>query len=88
MHGHIAVNGKRIDVPSYRVRPGDEISVVERARKNPHIKHNIEERRRGKTPPWLEFDPETLKGVFKAVPSREDIVVPVNELQVIEYYSR
>lgn len=88
VHGHIAVNGKRIDVPSYRVRPGDEISVVERARKNPHIKHNIEERRRGKTPPWLEFDPETLKGVFKAVPSREDIVVPVNELQVIEYYSR
>lgn len=88
VHGHIAVNGKRIDVPSYRVRPGDEVSVVERARKNPHIKHNIEERRRGKTPPWLEFDPETLKGVFKAVPSREDIVVPVNELQVIEYYSR
>lgn len=87
-HGHIAVNGRRIDSPSYRVEPGDVITVVERARKNPHIKQNVEERRRGKTPPWLEFDGETLKGVFKAVPSREDIVVPVNELQVIEYYSR
>ncbi|MDZ7707438.1 MAG: 30S ribosomal protein S4 [Trueperaceae bacterium] len=87
-HGHIAVNGRRIDSPSYRVQPGDAITVVERARKNPHIKQNVEERRRGKTPPWLEFDGETLKGVFKAVPSREDIVVPVNELQVIEYYSR
>ncbi len=88
VHGHIAVNGRRIDVPSYRVQPGDEISVVERSRKNPHIKENVEERKRGKTAPWLDFDPETLKGVFKHVPAREDIVVPVNELQVIEYYSR
>ena len=87
-HGHITVNGKRLTVPSYRVQPGDEIAVHERARKNPHIKENVEDRRRGKTPPWLDFDAETLKGVFKNVPSREDIVVPVNELQVIEYYSR
>ena len=87
-HGHVTVNGKRVDIPSYRVQPGDEVAVHERARKNPHIKENVEERRRGKTPPWLDFDGETLKGVFKSVPSREDIVVPVNELQVIEYYSR
>ena len=87
-HGHITVNGRRIDVPSYRVQPGDEVAVRERSRKNPHIKENVEDRRRGKTAPWLDFDPETLKGVFKSVPSREDIVVPVNELQVIEYYSR
>lgn len=88
VHRHIAVNGRRVDVPSYRVEPGDEIAVVQRAKKNPHIKVNVEERRRGKTPPWLEFDPETLTGTFKTVPSREDIVVPVDELQVIEYYSR
>lgn len=87
-HGHISVNGKRVTAPSYRVQPGDEVAVQERARKNAHIKVNVEERRRGKTPPWLDFDPENLKGVFKSVPSREDIVVPVNELQVIEYYSR
>lgn len=88
VHRHIAVNGRRVDVPSYEVQPGDEIAVVERAKKNPHIKHNLEARRRGKTPPWLEFDEEAMKGTFKSVPSREDIVVPVNELQVIEYYSR
>lgn len=87
-HGHIAVNGKKIDVPSYRVVPGDEISVTAAARKNPHIRDNVEERRRGKTPPWLDFDAEAMKGVFKSIPQREDIVVPVNELQVIEYYSR
>ena len=87
-HGLIQVNGRRIDVPSYRVQVGDQIAVVEKAKKNPHIRQNVEERRRGKTPPWLDFDAETLTGSFQSVPAREDIVVPVNELQVIEYYSR
>ena len=87
-HGHILVNGKRVDIPSYRVRPGDEISVAPRSRKNSHIQDNLEARKRGKTLPWLEFDAEGLKGVFKHLPNREDIVVPVNELQVIEFYSR
>lgn len=88
VHGFIQVNGKRVDRPSYRVKPGDEISVAPRARKNPHIQENLEARKRGKTLPWLEFDAENMKGVFKHLPNREDIVVPVNELQVIEYYSR
>ena len=87
-HGHILVNGKRIDVPSYRVDPGDEIEVHANARKMQFIRDNVDARRRGKQHPWLEFDPETLKGRFLHRPSREDIVVPVNELQVIEYYSR
>ncbi|HLR45933.1 MAG TPA: 30S ribosomal protein S4 [Deinococcales bacterium] len=87
-HGHIMVNGARVDVPSYHVEPGDEISVAPRSRKNGHIQENIESRRRGKMLPWLDFDAENMKGVFKHLPNREDIVVPVNELQVIEYYSR
>jgi small subunit ribosomal protein S4 len=87
-HGHISVNGKRIDVPSYRVNPGDEISVHATARKMQFIKDNLDARKRGKPFPWLEFDAETMKGRFLHRPSREDIVVPVNELQVIEYYSR
>jgi small subunit ribosomal protein S4 len=87
-HGHILVNGKRVDVPSYRVDPGDTIEVHANAKKNPFIRENLEARKRGKTLPWLEFDAEAMKGTFKHRPSREDIVVPVNELQVIEYYSR
>ncbi len=87
-HGHIHVNGRRIDVPSYRLSPGDEIEVAPNAKKNAHIKGNVEERRRGKLNPWLEFDEETLKGRFLHRPAREDLTVPVNELQVIEYYSR
>lgn len=87
-HGHITVNGKRLDVPSYRVEPGDVIEVHASAKKNPFIRENLEARKRGKTLPWLEFDAEAMRGTFKSRPSREDIVVPVNELQVIEYYSR
>lgn len=87
-HGHILVNGRRIDIPSYRVSPGDEIAVAPRSRDNVHIKNNIEASRRGKLAPWLEFDSEAMKGKFVSLPSREDLVVPVNELMVIEYYSR
>lgn len=87
-HGHILVNGRRVDIPSYRVNPGDEIAVAERSKNNAFIKANVEDRRRGKMHPWLEFDAEALKGKFLNRPAREDLVVPVNELQVIEYYSR
>lgn len=87
-HGHILVNGRRIDIPSYRVDPGDTIEVHSTAKKMQFIRDNLEARKRGKPHPWLEFDSETLKGRFLHRPSREDIVVPVNELQVIEYYSR
>jgi small subunit ribosomal protein S4 len=87
-HGHILVGGKRIDIPSYRVLPGDDIEVAAKSRDNAMIKANMESRRRGKTLPWLQFDIESLKGKFVTLPSREDLVVPVNELLVIEYYSR
>ena len=87
-HGHVSVNGRVIDIPSYRVNPGDEIEVVKGSKDNVHIKQNVEARRRGKMPPWLEFDADALKGKFVSRPAREDLMVPVNELQVIEYYSR
>lgn len=87
-HGHILVNGRRVDIPSYRVNPGDGVEVHGNAKKMDFIRENLDARKRGKPLPWLEFDAETMKGTFKHRPSREDIVVPVNELQVIEYYSR
>ncbi len=87
-HGHIVVNGRRVNIPSYRVDPGDVIEVRQRSKDNPHIRASVEERRRGKLNPWLEFDSEVLKGRFLHRPAREDLMVPVNELQVIEYYSR
>lgn len=87
-HGHIQVNGQRVDVPSYHVKPSDEIAVVQKSRDIPFIKENVEERRKGKLPTWLSFNADALSGKFERVPSPEDIMVPVNVLQVIEYYSR
>ena len=87
-HKHILLNGKKLNIPSYRVKPGDEISVVENSQNNAFIKANIEAKRRQNLGPWLEFDFDKLTGKFVSLPSREDISVPVNELMVIEYYSR
>ena len=87
-HGHVLVNGERVTVASYRVKPGDLIEVAPKSKSNAFIKQNVEARRRGKTLPWLEFDADALKGKFVSLPAREDLNVPVNELQVIEYYSR
>jgi small subunit ribosomal protein S4 len=87
-HGHILVGGKRIDIPSYRVLPGDDIEVAAGSKDNVIIKGNMESKRRGRTLPWLQFDIESMKGKFVTLPAREDLVVPVNELLVIEYYSR
>ena len=87
-HGHILVSGKRIDIPSYRVLPGDDIEVAASSKDNVIIKGNMESKRRGRTLPWLQFDIESMRGKFVTLPAREDLVVPVNELLVIEYYLR
>ena len=87
-HKHVLINDKCINIPSYRVKPGDEISVTETSHNNAFIKANVEAKRRQILGPWLEFDPDSLKGRFVNLPSREDITLPINELMVIEYYSR
>ncbi len=86
--GHVTVNGRRLDIPSHTVQAGDEIAVHPSARSFGLIRQNVEATRRRKLGPWLEFDADNLKGRFLRPPAREDLVVPVNELQVIEYYSR
>jgi small subunit ribosomal protein S4 len=87
-HGHIMINGKSLDVPSYAVKVNDEISLRPGSKENAFIKANLEQKRRGRNLPWFDFDAESGKGKVLSLPSREDIVVPVNELLVIEYYSR
>ncbi|MDZ7704931.1 MAG: 30S ribosomal protein S4 [Trueperaceae bacterium] len=86
--GHIALNDRRLDIASHILDPGDVVTVRPQAKSFGLIRENIEANRRRKLSPWLEFDADNLKGTFVRQPAREDIVVPVNELQVIEYYSR
>ena len=88
LHGHITVNGRRVDLPSYRVRPCDEIAVAEKSRNLELIRQNLEAMKGRKVGPWLSLDVEGMKGKFLRLPDREDLALPVNEQLVIEFYSR
>jgi small subunit ribosomal protein S4 len=87
-HGHITVNGRRVDLPTYRVKPGDEIAIAERSRNLTFIRENLEAMKGRKVGPWLSLDVEGMKGKFLRLPDREDLALPVNEQLVIEFYSR
>lgn len=87
-HGHIVVNGKRVTIPSYGCRVGDEISVRNNAVSRKLITSYAEYPGLYLPEEYLEFDREKLKGRIKELPPREKICAPVNELLVVEYYSR
>ncbi len=87
-HGHIAVNGRKVDIPSYQVKAGDEIVVRENAKKLPVITAAVEYTSHQPTPNWLEVNREALTGRVTAVPKREDINLPVNEQLIVELYSK
>jgi small subunit ribosomal protein S4 len=87
-HGHFEVNGHKVNIPSFLVRVGDEIAVTENSKKSAQIKDRME-RAAEKTPPaWLELDAEQAKGRVIALPTREQIDVPVEEHLIVELYSR
>lgn len=88
MHGHISVNGHKVDIPSYQVKVDDMIAVRESSRNLDLVKINVEAASERALPEWLEFDVEKLEGQVKAIPAREQIEIPVEEHLVVEYYSR
>jgi len=87
-HGHIEVDGRRVDVPSFRVRPGMSIAVREASRKNPQIGEAMEFAHGRGVPAWLEVDAESYTGKAIELPSREDIRFPIQEQLIVELYSR
>ncbi len=87
-HGHIMVNGRKVDIPSYLVKPGDVIEVKEKSKNLERIKNAVEMAEFRGVPSWMEVDYENLKGVFKAVPERSEIQIPVNETLIVEFYSK
>ena len=88
VHGHILVNGKKVDRPSYLVKPGDVIEVKEKSRDIPQIKEGIELAQKRGIPSWLELDPENFKGIVKAEPTREEIEIPIEDHLIVELYSK
>ena len=89
-HGHIFVNGKRVDIPSYRVKVGDEISISPRAQKMIIIKENLKEFTKSGVYQWLSLDVDAMKGTFLAVPRRSEVteLEKINEQLIVELYSR
>lgn len=88
LHGHIMVNGRKVDIPSYLVRQGDRITIAEGSRDIPVIKENVEVAGSRTLPGWLSFDAEKYEGSVLMVPDREHIDVPVKEQLVVEFYAR
>jgi small subunit ribosomal protein S4 len=87
-HGHIAVDGRRVTVPSFLVRPGSTVGVVEGSKALPRFKALVGNAPGRGLPAWLEYTPDTLTGRVLALPAREDIDAPVHEQLIVEYYSR
>lgn len=88
VHGLFKVNGRTVDIPSYLVRPGEVIELKEKYRQNPYIQENLEAVVRRGVPQWLELDADNFKGTVKALPTREDVTMPIQEQLIVEIYSR
>ena len=87
-HGHVAVNGRKVNIPSYQVSVGEEIVIREGSRKLPILEQAKEFAAHAGQPTWLETDRENYKGRVLALPKREDIQLPVNEQLIVELYSK
>jgi len=87
-HGHIQVNGKRVDIPSYRVRAGDTVSIAPKAKDLLVIKSAIISNERSTVPGWLEVDIEKLQGSVISLPTRDQIDLTVKENLIVELYSK
>jgi len=87
-HNHVLLNGKRVNVPSYLVRAGDEVSIRDRSRKIASIQDALGGKERQGWDPWLEVDPKGFKGVFRQIPDVKDIQLTIEPQLIVEYYSR
>ncbi len=87
-HNHFLLNQKKVNIPSYLVKPGDVITLKEKSRKNALIVDNLEGVARRGVPSWLELDAKAFQGTVKAMPNREEITMPIQEHLIVELYSK
>ena len=87
-HKHVLVNGKRVNIPSYLIKAGDTVEIKEAKKSSPRYKEIVEVTGGRMVPDWLEVDQENLKGTVKELPAREAIDVPVDEMLIVELYSK
>lgn len=87
-HGHILVNGKRVDIPSYMVQPGQKVEIREKSKNNVQINRAIELSNQVVAVPWIDVDKDKKFGIFTRYPVREEVVIPIEERLIVELYSK
>ncbi len=87
-HGHVTVNGRKVNIPSFQVKPGMVISLTEKGKSMQKVKENIEDNAFRPAPKWLEYDKNNMTAKIVAVPARDDIDMPIEEHLIVELYSK
>ncbi|EAT99599.1 MULTISPECIES: 30S ribosomal protein S4 [Campylobacter] len=87
-HGHILVNGKRVDIPSYRVEPGSKVEVIEKSKNNPQIVRAIDLTAQTGIVGWVDVEKDKKFGIFTRNPEREEVIIPIEERFIVELYSK
>ena len=87
-HGHLTVNGRKVDIPSFSVKPGDMVALRASSHKAPAVVHALEEVKGRGVPEWLSFDPNAFSAKISSIPTREQINLPVQEQLIVELYSK
>jgi small subunit ribosomal protein S4 len=87
-HGHLTVNGRKVNIPSFSVKPGDVVAIRQSSQKSPAILHALEEVKGRGVPEWLSFDAGSMTGRIASLPTREQINLPVQEQLIVELYSK
>jgi small subunit ribosomal protein S4 len=87
-HGHILVDGKKVDIPSFIVKPGQKIEIKEKSKANPQIVRSLELTNQTGMVEWVDVDKDKVFGIFTRIPQREEVVIPVEERLIVELYSK
>jgi small subunit ribosomal protein S4 len=87
-HNHVLVNGRKVNIPSYLVKKGDEISIRERSKKLGNIQEALEAKERHGFDSWIEIDAKNFKGILKEIPDIAELQLPIEEQLIVEFYSR
>jgi len=87
-HGHVLVDGKKVDIPSFVVRPGQKIEIKEKSKSNPQVVRALELTNQTGMVDWVDVDTDKVFGIFTRIPTREEVVIPVEERLIVELYSK
>jgi small subunit ribosomal protein S4 len=87
-HGHILVDGKKVNIPSFIVKPGQKIEIKEKSKSNAQIVRSLELTNQTGMVEWVDVDKDKVFGIFTRIPTREEVVIPVEERLIVELYSK